>query len=734
MKNQLTRAFRGRWLALLLSALFLVGMLPPAPAAVAESGSLNVKLTKEIYDDLPKDPVVEVTLYQIGVADGTTNAGWRIDDAFAGYGILRAATSAELGVVAENIARDIVGKDQYEGTPKPLTGGSAIFPVSEMGVYFGMVTKAPEGLEVTPFIVTVPSRDPKTQELRTSYDVVLKESCVTSATVKKVWDDANDQDGKRPDFIEVTLSDGQKVTLNDANEWTATVDDLPIYKDGEKIAYTWVEAKVDGYTATQVTDGAITTLTNVHKPEEVEATVKKVWDDADDQDDKRPDFIEVTLSDGQKVTLNDANEWTATIAGLPRYADGQEIKYTWTEAKVDGYTSTQVTDGTITTLTNSYKPETTEATVKKVWQDSNNADGIRPKSIKVTLSNGQTVTLNDANEWTATITDLPKYDKGKEIKYTWTEAKVDGYTATQVTDGTITTLTNTHTPPPPPPPTTTTTQLSGQKIWKDNGDEMHVRPTSITVTLLADGVPQPNVKPTWTNTDTDEWTYTFNNLPAENDAGETINYTVKETPVEFYDTSIDGNTITNTLQDRSPKYGSLTITKTWKEVSAAELNEASEKQPDSVSARLYRDGEEIMTFEIKKENNWAYKTEELPLDDGYRHKYKYTVREDEVPGYFARVDGLNLINTKITPDIPGKPKVPGTPTRKTFTPPPPFRNFTEKEIDDLLDILDYGTPLWGTLLGTGDETPIYPYVFGGVGALALVALAVFGRKRKKKVK
>ena len=59
---------------------------------------------------------------------------------------------------------------------------------------------------------------------------------------------------------------------------------------------------------------------------------------------------------------------------------------------------------------------------------------------------------------------------------------------------------------------------------------------------------------------------------------------------------------------------------------------------------------------------------------------------------------------------------------------------TEEEVDEFTDILDYGTPLWGQLLGTGDETPIYPFVFGGIGVVAIIALVFFGRKRKKKVK
>ena len=474
MKNQCKPIFRGKWMALLLSVLLLMGMLP-MPGGAAEAGSLTVKLTADTYDRLPKDPAVEVTLYQIGEADGSAKSGWRIYDDFRYYGIIEAKTPSDLGSIAAKLENDIAGKPQYKGTTKALSNGQARFSIDEYGVYFGMLASGPKGLEVQPFIVTVPSRDPETKQLRENYDVVLKDSCVTSVTVEKVWKDSDNQDGKRPKFIDVTLSNGKKVTLNDANGWKATVDSLPIYEKGKEIKYTWTEAKVDGYTSTQVTNGQITTLTNVHTPETTEVTVKKVWSDADDQDAKRPDHIDVTLSNGQKVTLNDANQWTATISNLPKYAGGKEIAYTWTEAKVDGYTPTQVTNGQITTLTNVHKPEETEVTVKKVWDDADDRDGKRPDHIDVTLSSGQTVTLNDANQWTATVTGLPKYANGQEIAYTWIEAKVDGYTSTQVTDGQITTLTNVHTPEE--------TEATVKKVWNDADNQDGKRPGSIEVTL-----------------------------------------------------------------------------------------------------------------------------------------------------------------------------------------------------------------------------------------------------------
>ncbi len=98
----------------------------------------------------------------------------------------------------------------------------------------------------------------------------------------------------------------------------------------------------------------------------------------------------------------------------------------------------------MTTLTNSHEPETTSATVIKVWEDNNNELKLRPKSIKARLSNGMTVVLSEENGWKATIDNLPKYKNGKQIVYTWTEPEILCYMQTSVVvNGTTTTFTNT---------------------------------------------------------------------------------------------------------------------------------------------------------------------------------------------------------------------------------------------------------------------------------------------------
>ncbi|MBR5302662.1 MAG: Cna B-type domain-containing protein, partial [Clostridia bacterium] len=335
-------------------------------------------------------------------------------------------------------------------------------------------------------------------------------------------------------------------TLNEANSWEATITNLPKYENGVEITYTWIEGSIpEGYALTGTSvNGTITTLTNSYEPETTQATIKKVWEDADNQDGKRPAELKVTLSNGTEVTLSEANGWEATVTNLPKYENGVEITYTWTEGEMpEGYELTETSvNGTITTLTNSYEPETTQATIKKVWDDADNQDGKRPAELKVTLSNGTEVTLNAANSWEATVTDLPKYENGVEITYTWTEGEMpEGYALTGTgVNGTITTLKNSY--------DLETTSVAVKKVWDDRNNQGGSRPDSLVVKLLAD---DHDTGLSVTLSESNDWYAELNGL-AKHNAGKEIEYTWAEIDVPAYykqtDKSVNGmlTTFTNT--------------------------------------------------------------------------------------------------------------------------------------------------------------------------------------------
>ena len=360
-------------------------------------------------------------------------------------------------------------------------------------------------------------------------------------TVRKVWQDADDQDGIRPASLTVTLSDGQTVTLSAENDWSASIADLPRYDEtGAEITYTWSEPAVAGYESMTEIQDPVTTLTNAHVPETTSLTVIKVWDDADDRDGIRPDSVTAVLSNGMTVTLNEENEWRATVEDLPVYDGGEAIAYAWTEEEVPGYQLTVTVEDDITTLTNTHDSETVTLTVTKVWNDVADQDGIRPAQLVMTLqANGEeagTVTLSPANGWTAALDNLPINRDGAAIAYTWTEPAIVGYTQTgMAVVGNMTIITNTHVPE--------TLDLTVTKLWEDNGNP--ARPTSLTVILSGGG--QVRLA---TLSAANNWTATATGLPRYAN-GQPIAYTWTEPAIDGYTLTSQvttGNTtvITNT--------------------------------------------------------------------------------------------------------------------------------------------------------------------------------------------
>ena len=223
--------------------------------------------------------------------------------------------------------------------------------------------------------------------------------------------------------------------------------------------YTLTGASVTGMKLEVTPDGTATAkLFNQYVPaptpepdaEFVDIPVTKTWNDNNNKDGNRPDAITVRLyADGVEVDshiLTAGENWAFTFVEKPRYQEDHktEIVYTVNEdavpmyaAEINGYN-----------IVNQYRPEVTSISVTKIWVDKDNAAGIRPTSIAMTLSDGQkvvkVVVLDATNGWTATVNDLPTVVNGQPAKYGWKEQEVIGYTLTGVKEeGNAMTFTNT---------------------------------------------------------------------------------------------------------------------------------------------------------------------------------------------------------------------------------------------------------------------------------------------------
>ena len=381
-----------------------------------------------------------------------------------------------------------------------------------------------------------------------------------SATANVTWDDAENQDGIRPASVSLQLKSkveggeavnvGDNVTVKaDADgNWTKTWTDLPKYNAGKVIEYTVEESGLpEGYTITTTKDeetGAIT-LKNSYTPKGVDIAVSVNWNDADNQDGLRPEFVEAELyagdaSTGKKVKLTADNEWKATFEGLAVNKNGKPIKYSLVSTKAEGYeieTTGSATEGLVLNYTHAVKTVDVKATV--VWADGNNKDGVRPETVSLQLKAdgenlGDVITVNEKSKWTKTWTGLGEYKAGKKVTY---EVEVvglkggeDGYTAEITGDaGTGFTITATHVP--------AVAEIKASVNWDDADNQDAIRPEFVEAELHADDVSTgKKVKLTADN----KWTASFGEMDLKKD-GKTIAYTLVATKVDGYDCAVEGS-------------------------------------------------------------------------------------------------------------------------------------------------------------------------------------------------
>lgn len=476
-------------------------------------------------------------------------------------------------------------------------------------------------------------------------------SAVTNVVVNKYWEDAENQDGVRPDSVAVTLSgsDGKtyKATLAKDTGFSKTFENLPVFfNNGTKITYTVTEDAVDGYTGKITTDdtGYILSITNTHAPETIRKTVTKTWDDGNDRDGIRPTNVKIELygTDGTRRTqyLTKDNHWSYSFENLPKYQnEGTIILYIIKEEAVDGYTQKSVTTTAGFDLTNTHEIQTADYEVKKVWIDDNDRDGTRPTSITLTLtgSDGSKYTkqMTAADNWNAvTFERVPMFNGGKYITYTLTENEVPSYiNLIEVSeDGKHFTVTNTHAPDH--------TVINITEVWHDENDQDGIRPRKMTAIVVGSNGNRHEV-PLHSSGD---WHYTCDDLVKYWKNGRLVDYTVEAVTIDGYTSEVKslGNNVFEVHNTHIPETISKTVTKTWKD------NENQDGiRPASVTVTLTGSNAVSKTATLNEDNGWTATFENLPKRD-HGNIVAYNVKESDTAGYEASVvkteDGFQLIN------------------------------------------------------------------------------------------
>ncbi|WP_027106387.1 Cna B-type domain-containing protein, partial [Ligilactobacillus ceti] len=445
--------------------------------------------------------------------------------------------------------------------------------------------------------------------------------------VKKLWDDDSNRDGKRPKSIFVQLyGDQQKVgpvvKLDDTNNWTYTWKEFRKDLKGNVINYRVDEVSVPtDYSKTIQHDAAQHQWTITNHYTNLKNTIKgeKIWRDNNNEDGLRPKSIDVKLiakvngvefpkyNQTQTVKPKDFanNKWSYEFKDLPVYDHGQKIDYSLKEINVNKHYTSQINGFNII---NTHQVKKTAVYVKKVWQDENNLEQIRPNQIKVwLLKNGQRTkkfkVLNNQTNWEAEFVNLNMYEDGKLIQYSIEEEPVKDYQASVINTKKGFNLINTH--------QVEKTEIKGQKTWKDDNNRDGLRPISIKVKLIAkvkgkeisELSKTQEFKPI--NVRDNIWHYSFGELPTHYQ-GSKVKYSVKEIDVpQGYQVTEKGLDLINTHQVEKTE---IKGQKTWND-----NNNQDGLRPESITIRLYDGDGEVKHITVTAKDKWKYSFTNLPV-------------------------------------------------------------------------------------------------------------------------
>ncbi len=280
---------------------------------------------------------------------------------------------------------------------------------------------------------------------------------------------------------------------------------------------------------------------------------------------------------------------------------------------------------------------------RKIWDDENDADGLRPSSVtihiyeKSVLGKGKeigTAKASRSSYWTWTYSD-DNLDDSKE--YLIEEEPVEGYTVSY--DGYD--IINTH--KPTKPKTRDACEVTVQKNWNGAAPE---EPLTVYLQNGSTVVAQTQLQ-------APEWRYTFTGLDLKDKNGKLISYSVSEAEVPGY--KLDS--VTQEKTERSEEVDGVTVnttvyTFTLNNITTVEpdalfrvskkwQNDQASQRPASVQMRVASaDGTVDETLTLTAADGWTAETE-VPMYDTDGIRMVYSLEElTSVDGYTSKVGSI----------------------------------------------------------------------------------------------
>lgn len=235
-----------------------------------------------------KDAKIKNLHFQI-INDDLKNESWYIeirDTAIAGAELLNSTNDWSFDILglSEDASEDDFTYYYMYNNPHVNVVDYKVKELNPSKLYVSKISSSQE--HVNPLMPTKDQVENERQcyldkdvtDLKTNFTISNKLETV-NITVKKIWNDKNDKDGKRPGKITVhLLANGvvvKTVTIS-GSEWTYTFTNLPKYDNGSLIKYSVNEESVEGYNSSISSSNNTFTITNTHIPEENKTENKTV--------------------------------------------------------------------------------------------------------------------------------------------------------------------------------------------------------------------------------------------------------------------------------------------------------------------------------------------------------------------------------------------------------------------------------------------------------------------------